>query len=679
MAVILFLIAILAIGGGASAARLSPSPQGGPTIQPCIFFPDPRLNVSFDCGADNTFQPAFVNLSVRFAVNVSDPASNSLHVTFYFDYLNSNGSVNPNSPTRVINVTSPGPGIPVTVETAWNYTDLNGNFTVIANQSSLYWVNVDVRNETGEVSTTGPFPVTVNENSEPFINGWKSVYSILQPIQPNDPQIPLVYVNVSVGDPDSDPLIVTWDWGDGTQSVNRTGPLTEPQDLNVTHPYAASAFPLNESLRTVRFTVRVWLDDGVGHNVSESPSVVEYYIGPDSPPRVTIVRPELGSLWKVGENVYMEGNVSDPEGGPTTAFWDFDNRTDSDGDGDPARDRDANTTMASHVYPFLGQYNVTLWATDGETKVTCIDPVNCTSNATGYQSHWTSRTFPIFVRYNIPPFLALSSGAALKNEPVLLRADVLDTDGDNMTVTWIFDDGTPTATNFTGNSSRPSTQVFRVFQPHSFSSVGPHNVTVIVSDGNATLTNTTTVFVESFNLPPDRPSFEILRADGTLAEGNSFRLNETVLIRVNVSDPENDSVEVHVDWGDGNTNTTQVDFATAQGCGVIGVGNVSKYVCTLTFSHRYTTVGSVAVREFSVLVTVADHEDYYDYDPGGGSPVQLNHAPSLPVTVIVTNYEQTGLGPWDWWDYSALAAVVGIPGIIIGRWAVHVRRERREE
>ncbi len=231
----------------------------------------------------------------------------------------------------------------------------------------------------------------------------------------------------------------------------------------------------------------------------------------------------------------------------------------------------------------------------------------------------------------------------------------------------------------TGTSPRPSTQVFRVYQEHTFTDVGPHNVIVTASDGNATVTRAVRIVVESFNLPPDRPRFDILRENGTKAGNNTFRLSETVVIRILVSDPENDSLEVTVNWEDGSKNTTEVNFTTAQGCGFVAIGNFSQYACTVTVSHRYTDVGSGVATEFTVLVAVTDHQVYYQQDPNGGPPIQLNHAPSLPVILIITNYQPTGLGPWDWWDYSTFAAIVGVPGILIGRWIVNIQRERREE
>ncbi len=686
----LLLIGVMGASTVALGSLPPPStPLSTPTIDSCYFYPDPRVNASVTCQGGNALQPAYVNLTVRFLVNVSNPDPENISVTFYFDYRNRNLSggpptVNPDSPVRTINVTNPVPGTSIPVETNWTY---GGNWTLYnftntgdpsTATSVRYTVLVEAANETGNRSQLF-FRVTVNRNSGPNLNGLSFVYSIPEEIQTENPVIPLLYVNVSVEDPDLDPLTITWFWGDGSVRVNTTGPLVDYRlDLNVTHQYPVGLFPLNESPRFFDFQILVFVDDGAGHNVS-SRSIAEFYIGFDFLPTVRVTRPAVGSVWKVGEAVAMEGNVTDPEGSAIVAYWDFDNRTDEDGDGNPTNDRDANGTTASHAYSALGNVAITLWATDGENKALCLDPVNCTANATGYQSHWTSRPVPIVVRNNLPPVLALSNGTAEKGKPFLLRATVFDGDGDNMTVTWVFDDGSANETAATGPSSRSAPEVFEITLMHTFTTVGVHNFTVVLSDGNVTVEGTTQIVVESFNLPPARPVFEALRGNGTSAGNNTFRLNETVVIRVFVSDPENDTVDIIVDWGDENISTAQVDFSTASNCTLRVSGNTTQYVCAVTFSHRYVDIGSSAALEYEVLMTATDHEEYYRINPDGGPPIRLNHAPTQAAIIIVTNFLSGGLGPWDWWDYSTLALIVGVPAAVIGRFARNVRRERREE
>src|SRR5207249_11855307 len=111
----------------------------------------------------------------------------------------------------------------------------------------------------------------------------------------------------SIAVPDADPVTVTWFSGEGTFTINTTAPLTARLELHVPHQYAASQFPLNESPRNVDILLWVWIDDGLGHNVSYN-STAEFYISFDAAPSVRIERlfsatskdqTPVGSVWKV--------------------------------------------------------------------------------------------------------------------------------------------------------------------------------------------------------------------------------------------------------------------------------------------------------------------------------------------------------------------------------------------
>src|SRR2546426_4472473 len=390
------LLAIVLFLGPASRASIRvPSPLAAPVIERCEFVPDPRVNASFVCGTDNSLVPGFPNASMSFRVTVS--GETNLSVVFSFDYLNAGGVPNPNSPNRTVGVPFPGLGKNATVETNWTYMALNQNYTS-GNTSSTYWVHVEVRDETGQVGNWSQpfFPVIVNQNAAPFIDGLLSLSSVNQALMYWNPVIPLLYENVSVGDPDADPVTLTWAWGDGTLTVNHTGPLAGRLDLRVTHRYPPSQFPLNESPHYVDIPVSVWIDDGLGHNVSYN-STAEFYIAFDSPPSVHVVQLSsatwsptraVGSVWKVGERVSMVGNVTDPEGDPTTAYWDFDNRTDRKGDGDRAGAGDASGTTAAQVYSAGGNYSIFFWAPEGKKKP-CLNS-NCTTPPPSppFLTHW---------------------------------------------------------------------------------------------------------------------------------------------------------------------------------------------------------------------------------------------------------------------------------------------------
>lgn len=666
------LTVLLSMAPASHAGMLPPSTSDAPVLLACNFIPDPRTNASFDC-FDPGASAAFSNVSVFFQANVTDVTGDNLTVTFAFDYLIPNGTqppiVNPDSPIRSVNVTSPGDGLPVSANVTWVYSRPNANFT-----AGQYYVHIEVRNETGafdpDWGTTSPpfFPVYVTTNSEPFMDNLLSLNAAADPILPWNPVVPLIYENVTVGDPDSDAVTITWDWGDGTRTVNTTERLVDPLALRVTHQYAASSLPLNESPRNVDIPVRVWVDDRLGHNVSYS-SITEFYIAFDNAPSVRIERPAVGSIWKVGEPVSMVGNVTDPEGDPTTAFWDFDNKTDSTGTGNPAQNHDADGLTATHTYTLPGLYNVTFWASDGN-KLYCVD-VNCTD----FRTHWRNATLPIEVRYNLPPVVGLSNATAVAGRPTLLRASVYDPDGDNMTVRWVFGDGTPDAFNATGSSPRNAPKSYSVVQDHNYTIGGYYTFSISVSDGNETVNATEIAFVQSFNLPPVILNIIVIQANGTEQGTNKFTFNSTVAIKVLVYDPENDTLNLSVDWDDGTIDHKSFVLAGAANC---TTDNRSRNVCPVWFSHFYGDIGTADTRNYSIRVTVTDDQLYLQLNLTGGPPIRLNHTKEMTTTVYITHYRYRGLGPWDWWDYSMLAVVIAVPTILVGRFAWKVRREREE-
>ncbi len=657
---VLFLAAALVAAPGARSSVSPPSPSTAPVINDCWYVPNAGTNAHVTCGEQGY---ASANVSIFFQVNASDASANDMTVTYSFDYFGVNGVRNPASPVRTVTVPYPGDGTPVGTTMTWAYKSPNANFS-----DGRYFVSINVTNDLGEVGTSFLFPIFVSYNSGPYMNGLLSLNSVTQSIQPHDPLVPLVYENVTVGDPDGDSLNVSWDWGDGTWTVG-TASLPYPRALSVAHQYPVSSFPLNETPRYVDLPLQVWIDDGKGHNVSEA-SVSEFYLEFDAPPSVRIDRPAVGSWWKVGETVTMSGTVTDSEGDPVSAYWDFDNRTDSTGTGDPQRNVDASGMTASHAYTAPGTYNVTLWATDGN-KLLCQEPTSCAN----FTTHWRRAIAPIQVQTNRPPVVGLSNATATTGEPTLLSASVYDADGDNVTVRWVFGDGSPDAFNFTGNSSRTAPAVYTVYRAHTYAEAGVLTYTVYASDGSATVNEAKVVFVQSFNLPPVILGVALSHENGTVSTNNTFLLHERLTVHVNVYDPENDTMNVTVDWADGNSSQGNVDPKTWTDC---TLDNRTRNICSISFSHTYDDIGRAQFQNFSLVLTVTDGQTYLRQNASGGPPITLNHTKEWSVAVFITNYQAQGLGPWDWWDYSTLAAVVGLPTFLIIRFAWKVRREREE-
>lgn len=658
-AAVLVLVVLVFLSTGGRSAAPRPATSAAPVIDGCGFVPDPRTAAWVNCADGGS---ATMGVSISFQVNVSDTSPNSMNVTFYFDYYRANMQVNPDSPIRTIQVASPAGH----ADTTWTYDSPNANYSL-----GQYWVKIEVRNDLGEYDAAQGsvlFPIYVVVNSPPYLDGLLSPNPMAQPIRPQNPIIPLVYENVTIGDLNSDPVTLSWDWGDGTSTVMTEDP-PYPLALSVTHQYLASALPLNESPRYVDIPVQVWIDDGQGHNVSYN-GTTEFYIDYDAPPNVRIDAPSVGSWWKVGETISMSGNVTDPEGDATSAYWDFDNRTDSTRIGDPERNVDATGTTASHAYASPGMYNITLWATDGD-KLFCLNQTTCET----FTTHWRRAIVPIEVRNNRPPVVGLSNVTTVIGEAALIRASVYDPDGDNMTVRWAFGDGTPDAVNYTGNSSKIAPKVFEVFQEHNYSVPGVDNYTVSVSDGSSTVTLTRQVFVQSFNLPPVILNVVLRHENATVSSNNTFRLGEHITVTLSVYDPENDTMNVSIDWADGASDRGSVDPEGSANC---SLDNQTRNICTISFSHAYLDIGGTQVRNYSVVLTVSDGQVYLRANSTGGPPITLNHTKAWGLVLFITNLQAHGLGPWDWWDYSSLAFVLGLPTLLIVRFAWKVRREREE-
>ena len=147
------------------------------------------------------------------------------------------------------------------------------------------------------------------------------------------------------------------------------------------------------------------------------------------------------------------------------------------------------------------------------------------------------------------------------------------------------------------------------------------------------------------------------------------------MVRVLTYDPENDTLNLSIDWADGNTGNLTIDPKTASGC---ALDNLSRNICTVSFSHLYGSIGSDAQRNYTILVTVTDNQVYFRENSTGGPPITLDHVKQQGVLIVITNFRTEGIGPWDWWDYSTLALVLGIPAVLITRFAWKVRREREE-
>ena len=141
-------------------------------------------------------------------------------------------------------------------------------------------------------------------------------------------------------DPENDPLIYDWDFGDGSEHAN---------EENTTHKFTT------EGIYLIRLTV----SDGV---YNDTDSVLISVVAGDinnSAPTAVIVEPSTGDVFVINEVIYFDGsNSSDPDGDKLTYSWNF-------GDGNYG-----NGINATHQYSIAGMYTIILEASDGELNDT---------------------------------------------------------------------------------------------------------------------------------------------------------------------------------------------------------------------------------------------------------------------------------------------------------------------
>ena len=183
-------------------------------------------------------------------------------------------------------------------------------------------------------NVTDYFDVEVVENSAPLF-GLQSTYT--------------AYFNqvfsvapVSISDADDDTLTVWYDWGDDTA-------MTMGDDAA---GYAAEHTYMDVDV----YTMTVYVDDGMTHNVSAEATVT--VTDPNFVPTLTLtVEPDVAEF-EVGQTVYINVTVSDREGDVVTVNISFGDGTDDEGTHD--MDPQVNYTFAfTHVYASADTYTVT--------------------------------------------------------------------------------------------------------------------------------------------------------------------------------------------------------------------------------------------------------------------------------------------------------------------------------
>ena len=243
------------------------------------------------------------------------------------------------------------------------------------------------------VPVTANSPPTVVAQDEPTVE-WKTSWEFRAVASDLNPR---------------DTLRFTWDWDDGSpMSVTSTGVAY--------HTYT----------QKLTYTLTVWCDDLTGldgHNVSDTASVIvtgagnrvpvitDFHVSDDTP--------------EVGQTVTFYGTATDADLGDLLTFtWDF-----GDGVTDTSTQLVQNETLTiDHIYTSAGAVLAYLSVSDGQATSLPADPLFIDVQATN----------EIPVVSPLPTDVIATVGVA-----ETFTASATDGDGDPLTYTWDFQDGSP--------------------------------------------------------------------------------------------------------------------------------------------------------------------------------------------------------------------------------------------
>ena len=366
---------------------------------------------------------------------------------------------------------------------------------------------------------------------------------------------------VTVSDPDGDPLSINWSFGDagpGTDAQNASSTNTNiPTKFTQTHTYTTAATGL-------KLNVTAW--DGQPFHEVQATATINVVTTPNLGPVIVSLSygtpPPVYNGTPVSWSCTARDNESGTSGYGILFTWDWGDGTYSVYHAQPLANNVPYTDTRTHAWNSAGTYNV---------KVSIWDGYDVETNP----NHNVSVSLDYRVIENTPPEVPwIPSIYGLRNQAIPCSATSSDSDADTITFTWDWKDGTYTVTTDTGPGNLYS-QV-----THTWSAAGTFSVDVYVDDGtgaaghNVSGTAVVTISTPASQVPP---------MFGTIVQyPEPARPGSPVSLNVSAADANSNALAVMVDYGDGNVST-----ATTAG-GTTGWQSVN-------LSHAYESVGTYTV------------------------------------------------------------------------------------
>jgi hypothetical protein len=566
----------------------------------------------------------YVNDTITFYANASSDTGSALNFTIYFDSMLPDYTNNTASPSY--STTTPNPGNVVT-----NYTyDRLG--TIDGTSGTYFRVRLYVGDGSNVVTTA--ISVYIVENSAPVFN--------LE--LPNNvtisPGVESTFTTI-VADVDDDSLTVTWDFGDGsTFATNLTGPAADGVSVTQSHTWDPYLEP-GIGNYFIQFVMTVTVEDPLGH-IAQFETILSIYVPWNFSP--------VWSLWvdslfvDPSDEIRVYGSATDREGDPMTWTFMVSNETAvlmTEVAHTPATE--PNATVLQNFTTTLGaegSFTVKVWLTDALLPELQTGSHNLSKSILLTS---TVNTMP-FALANItfsPLIVYLDNVSGMADVTLSMQAN--DVDGDVLTVTWGFGDGSDPAVNY----SSGGIQVYTFYQLHRYNSSGIFCATCTITDGRPghEVVRNGTLIVRSDNRPPTVKAILMEMSQGSFA-----LVNTTINFTLVLNDLEGDPVEIWWDFGDNST----IGHSFIDAYGPDGNG-------TSTVNHSYEQV-----EEYTLHIWFTDHR----FDTSW-------HNTSLNATVSVQELQTVPILVWDWWDTTSLTAFIGSI-IAVVAYTLYVRNLRRK-
>jgi ABC-type transport system substrate-binding protein len=216
--------------------------------------------------------------------------------------------------------------------------------------------------------------------------------------------------SVTASDPDGDPLRYTWDWGDGSTTVNYAS--------TATHTYMSKGV----------YTLTVSADDLSnlpGHNVTDTGMV--QVVAPQNKVPVISAFSATNLNPYTGQLLTFTATASDGDGDPLRFTFVFGDGTQAVFQSGPTNPNQDVTFSVDKIYTAGGFMTASVHVWDFTANVTCTPlSINVAWNAA-------------------PDVLPMSDKSAVVDQLVTFSVMAYDDDEDPLTYTWDFGDGTPLA------------------------------------------------------------------------------------------------------------------------------------------------------------------------------------------------------------------------------------------